>query len=71
MGVLTMQNSSLSDHLLYMVLSLREDEKDVCNATLDNLGQLSLFIQDSAQNQRQWVKDGIAREDSAEVVFRS
>lgn len=69
--ILTVQNSSLSDHLLNMVLSLREDEKDVCNTALDNLGQFSLFIQHSAQDERQRIKHRVAREDPAEVVLGS
>ena len=39
-----MQDSSLSDHLLDMVLGLRENEEDICNTALDNLGKFSLFI---------------------------
>jgi hypothetical protein len=46
---LTVQNSSFGNHLLYMIFSLREDEEDAGNAPLDYFGELSTFVQYSAQ----------------------
>lgn len=52
---LTMQNSSLCHHLFHMILGLRENEEDVRDSTLDDLGQLSFLVQDSTQDERKRV----------------
>lgn len=56
-----MQDSSLCHHLLHVVLGLRENEEDVRNTTLNDFGQLSILVQDSTQDQRKRVQDGVAR----------
>lgn len=44
---LTVQDRSLGNHLLDMVLRLRENEEDVCNTAFDNLSQFPILVQDS------------------------
>jgi hypothetical protein len=42
------QDGSLGNHLFYMILGLREYEKDIGNPTFDNFGQLPLLIESTA-----------------------
>jgi hypothetical protein len=39
-----MQDCSLGDHLLDMILGLRENEKDIGNTTLDHFCQFAILI---------------------------
>ena len=52
-----------------MILGLREYEEDISNTALDDFCQLSIFIESTTQNKRQGIKNGVARQDSAEIIF--
>lgn len=58
--ILTVQDCSFRNHLLNMILGLREYEEDISNTTLDNFCQLPIFIESTTENKRQGIKDGVA-----------
>lgn len=66
-----MQNCPLGNHLFDVILSLREDEEDICNTPLNNLRKLSFFVQYPTKDERQRVQNRVAGQYPAKVVFGS
>lgn len=56
-----MQDRPIRNYFLHVVLCLREYEEDIGDATFAQLSHFTLLIENSAQDERQRVEDGISR----------